>query len=98
MSPPGQKVPCRLLGKNRGQLLIAPERMEPLGQSRYCIGIWKVRFMNQGKWDMIKQEVARVNIDILGVSELKRIGMGEFNSDEHYIYYCGQESLRRVIS
>ena len=54
--------------------------------------------MNQGKWDMIKQEVARVNIDILGVSELKRIGMGEFNSDEHYIYYCGQEPLRRVIS
>ena len=54
--------------------------------------------MNQGKWDMIKQEVARVNIDILGVSELKRIGMGEFNSDEHYFYDCGQESLRRVIS
>ena len=54
--------------------------------------------MNQGKWDMIKQEVARVDIDILGVSELKPIGIGEFNSDEHYIYYCGQESLRRVIS
>ena len=54
--------------------------------------------MNQGKWDTIKQEVPRVNINILGISELKWTGMGEFNSDEHYIYYCGQESLRRVIS
>ena len=51
--------------------------------------------MNQGKLDMIKQEVARVNIDILGISELKWTGMGKFNSDDHYIYYCGQEPLRR---
>ena len=51
--------------------------------------------MNQGKLEVIKQEVARVNIDILGISELKWTGMGEFNSDDHYIYYCGQESLRR---
>ena len=51
--------------------------------------------MNQGKLELIKQEMARVNIDILGISELKWIGMGEFNSDDHYIYYCGQESLRR---
>jgi len=51
--------------------------------------------MNQGKSEVVKQEMARVNIDILGISELKWTGMGEFNSDDHYIYYCGQESLRR---
>ena len=51
--------------------------------------------MNQGKLEMIKQEMARVNTDILGISELKWIGMGGFNSDDHYIHYCGQETLRR---
>ena len=51
--------------------------------------------MNQGKWEVVKQEMARENIDILGISELKWTGMGKFNSDDHYIYYCGQESLRR---
>ena len=51
--------------------------------------------MNQGKLDVVKQQMARVNIDILGISELKWIGMDEFNSEDHYIYYCGQESLRR---
>ena len=51
--------------------------------------------MNQGKLEMVKQEMERLNIDILGISELKCTGMGEFNSDDHYIYYCGQESLRR---
>ena len=51
--------------------------------------------MNQGKLEVAKQEMARVNIDILGISEVKWTGMGEFNSDDHYIYYCGQESLRR---
>ena len=51
--------------------------------------------MNQGKLEVVKEEMARVNINILGISELKRTGMGEFNSDDHYIYYCGQESLRR---
>ena len=51
--------------------------------------------MNQGKLEVAKQEMARVNVDILGISELKRTGMGGFNSDDHYIYYCGQESLRR---
>ena len=51
--------------------------------------------MNQSKWEVVKQEMARVNIYILGISELKWNGMGEFNSDDHYIYYCGQESLRR---
>ena len=51
--------------------------------------------MNHGKLEVVKQETARVNVDILGISELKRTGMGEFNSDDHCIYYCGQESLRR---
>ena len=51
--------------------------------------------MNQGKLEVVKQELARVNVDILGISKLKWTGMGEFNSDDHYIYYCGQESLRR---
>ena len=51
--------------------------------------------MNQGKLEVVKQEMARVNVDILGISELKLTGMGEFNSDDHYIYYCGQEFLRR---
>ena len=53
------------------------------------------RSMNQGKLEVVKQEMARVNIDILGICELRWIGMGEFNSDDHYIYYCGQKSLRR---
>ena len=53
--------------------------------------------MNQGKLDVVKQEVARVNIDILEISELKWMTMSEFNSDDHYIYYCGQESLRRNV-
>ena len=61
----------------------------------YCIGTWNVRSMNQGKLEVVKQEMTRVNIDILGISELKWTVMGEFNSDDHYIYYCGQESLRR---
>ena len=51
--------------------------------------------MNQGNLEVVKQEMARVNVDILGISTLKQTGMGEFNSDDHYIYYCGQESLRR---
>ena len=51
--------------------------------------------MNQGKLEVVQREMARVNIDILGISELKRTGMGEFNSDDHYTYYCGQESFRR---
>ena len=56
---------------------------------------WNVRSMNEGKLEVVKQEMARVNIDILGIGELKLIGMSEFNSDDHYIYYCGKESLRR---
>ena len=62
---------------------------------QYCIGTWNVRSMNQGKLEVVKQEMARVNVDILGISKLKWTGMGEFNSDDHYIYYCGQESLQR---
>ena len=64
-------------------------------KEQYCIGTWSVRSMNQGKLEVVKQKMARGNIDILGISELKRTGMGEFNSDDDYIYYCGQESLRR---
>ena len=64
-------------------------------KEQYCIGTWNVRSMNQGKLQVVKQEMARVNIDILGISELRWTGMGEFNSDDHYIYYCGQEYLRR---
>ena len=64
-------------------------------KEQYCIGIWNVRSMNQGKLEVVKQETARVNVDVLGISKLKWTGMGEFNSDDHYICYCGQESLRR---
>ena len=64
-------------------------------EEQYCIGTWNVRSINQGKLEVVKQEMARVNINILGISELKWTGMGEFNSDDHYIYYCGQESLKR---
>ena len=64
-------------------------------KEQYCIGTWNVRSMNQGKFEVVKQEMARVNIDILGISELRWTGIGEFNSDDQYIYYCGQESLRR---
>ena len=65
-------------------------------KKQYCIGTWNVRSLDQGKLvEVVKQEMARVNIDILGINELKWAGMDEFNSDDHYIYYCGQESLRR---
>ena len=64
-------------------------------KEQYCIGNRNVRSMNQGKLEMVKQEMARVTIDILEMSELKWTEMGEFNSDDHYTYYCWQESLRR---
>ena len=67
----------------------------PCCKEQYCIATWNVRSMNQGKLEVVKQEMARVNVDILGIRELKWTGMGEFNSDDHYIYYCGQETLRR---
>ena len=63
-------------------------------KEQYCIGTWNAKSMNC-KLEVVKQETARVNIDILGISELKWTGMGEFNSDDHYIYYYGQECLRR---
>ena len=64
-------------------------------KEQYCIETWNVRYMNQGKLEVVKLKMARVNVNILGISKLKWTGMGEFNSDDHYIYYCGQESLRR---
>ena len=64
-------------------------------KEQYCIGTWNVRSMNQGKLEVVKQEMTRINIDILEISKLKWTGMGEFNSDDYYIYYCRQEFLRR---
>ena len=64
-------------------------------KEKYCIRTWNAGSIYQGKLEVVKQEMARVNIDILGISELKWTGMGEFNSDDHYIYSCRQESLRR---
>ena len=64
-------------------------------KEQYCFETWNVRSMNQVKLEAVKQEMARVNIDFLGISELKWTGIGEFNTVDHYIYYCGQESLRR---
>ena len=64
-------------------------------KEQYCIGTWNVRSLIQGKLEVVKQEIARVNIGILGISKLRWTGMGEFSSDDYYIYYCGQESLRR---
>ena len=64
-------------------------------KQQYCIGTWNVRSMNQGKLEVVKEDMARVNVDILGISKLRWTGMGEFKSDDPYIYYCGQESLRR---
>ena len=64
-------------------------------KEQYCIGTWNVRFINQGKFEVFKQERARLNIEILGISEIKWTEMDEFNSDDHYIYYCWQEFHRR---
>ena len=64
-------------------------------KEQHVIGTWNVRSINEGKLEVVKQEMARVNISILAISELKWTGMGEFNADDHYIYYCGQESLER---
>ena len=78
--------------KNEG---MKPKKKQHLGVNGTGDGTWKVRSMNQSKLEEVKQEMTRVNIDILGISELRWTGMGEFNSDDHYNYYCGQESLRR---
>ena len=109
--PQSQKVSSILLGKSRGWLLITPERMKQKWhltvdvsgdgskvqccKEQYCTGTGNIRSMNQDKLDMVKQEMARVNINILRISKLKWTGMDEFNSEDHYIYYSGQESLRR---
>ena len=80
---------CSIVNVSGGEIKV------PCSVEQYCIGTWNIRFMNQGKLDVVKQKMPRGNIDILGISELKWSGMGEFNSDDHYIYYCGQESLWR---
>ena len=64
-------------------------------KKQYCIGTWNLSSMNQGKLEEVILKMPRLNINILGISELKWTGMGEFNSNDHYIYYCGQESIRR---
>jgi len=64
-------------------------------KEQYCIRTWNIRLMNQGNLEVVKQEMVRVNIDILGISEIKWMGKIEFNWDDHYIHYCGQESLRK---
>ena len=96
----GEITPERIKGwnqsKNNTQLWMGSKVQ--CCKEQYCLGTWKVRSMNQGKLEVIKQEMARVNIDTLGISELRWTGMGEFNSDDHYTYYCGQESLRRNYS
>ena len=65
-------------------------------KEQYCLGTWNVRSMNQGKLEVVKQEMARLNINILEISELRWTGMGEFNLDDHYIYYCGQDPLKEM--
>ena len=65
-------------------------------KEQYCIGTWNVRSMNQGKLEVVKQERARTNVNILGISELKWTGMAEFNSDDRYIYYCGENPLEEM--
>ena len=64
-------------------------------KEQYCIGTWNIRSLNQSKLEAVKQEMARVNVDILGISKVKWTGMGELNSNDYYIYYCGQETLRK---
>ena len=87
MEPKQKQYPAVDVTGDRSKVLCCKEQ--------YCIGTWNVRSMNQGKLEVLKREMARVNVNILGISELKWTGMGAFNSDDHYIYYCGQESLRR---
>ena len=65
-------------------------------KEQYCIGIWNVKYMNQGKLEVVKQEMARVNVEFLGISELKWTGMGEFNSDGHYTTTVGRNSLEKI--
>ena len=87
MKPKQKQYPVVYLTGDRGKVRCCKEQ--------YCIGTWNVTSMNQGKLEVVKQEMTRVKIDILRISELRWTGMGEFNSDDHYIYSCGQESLGR---
>ena len=87
IEPKQKKYPVVDVTGDRSKVLCCKEQ--------YCIGTWNVSLMNQGKSEVVKQDMARVNFDIPGISKLRWTGMGEFNSDDHYIYYCGQESLRR---
>ena len=75
--------------------LVIEARLIQCCKEQYCIGTWSVRSMNQGKLEVVKQEMARMKVDIPGISELKWTGMVEFNSDDHFIYYSRQDSLRR---
>ena len=88
MEPKQKQCPVVDVTGDRSKVLSCKEQ--------YCIGTWNVRSVNQGKLEVIKQEMARVNIDILGISELKWTGMGEFNSDDHYIYYVGKNPLEEM--
>ena len=88
MVPRQKQYPVVDVTGNRSKVLCCKEQ--------YYIGTWNVMSMNQGKLEVVKQEMTRVNIDILGISKLRWTGMGEFNSNDHYIYFCGQESLRRI--
>ena len=82
--------------KQNPVLDVTGDRSKVLYCKEQCwIGTWNVRSTNKGKLEVVKQEMARVNVNILGISKLRWTGMGEFNSDDHYIYYCGQESIRR---
>ena len=87
MEPKQKQYPAEDVTGDRGKVRCCKQQ--------HSMGTWNVRSMNQGKLEVVKQKMARVNVDILGISEL-RTGMGEFNSDDHYIYYCGQESLRKI--
>ena len=64
-------------------------------KEQYCIGTWNARSMKKDKLEVVKQETAQVHVNVLGINELRWTGMGDFNSDDHYVYHCGQESLRR---
>ena len=70
--------------------------MEVKSREQYCIGTWNVRSMNQGKLEVVKQEMARVNGNILGISKLEWTGTGEFNSDDHHIYYCNALNVKGI--
>ena len=88
MEPKKKQYPAVDLNDDRSKVQCCKEQ--------YCIGTWNVSSMNQGKLEVVKQEMARVNVDILGIRELKWTGMGEFNTEDHYIYYCGKESLEEM--